>query len=67
MMGTVSSEDARLTDQLANLARCCPKCQSWENVFRGGKQIAAEAEEPEAVETKDRKACGKEWNERVVR
>lgn len=59
-------EEARLTDQLVNPARCCPECGSREYVFRGRKKFPAEAEQPTTVETKFRcRACGKERKERV--
>jgi len=53
-------------DQLVNPARCCPECGSREYVFRGRKKVAAEADQPAAVETKYMcKACGHAWKERV--
>ena len=55
-------------DQLVNLGRCCPKCESRDYVFRNRKTIPAEAGQPEAVETKFRcRGCGHEWKERVAK
>jgi hypothetical protein len=65
MMGTQSSEDARLMDQVGNPARCCPKCKCQEYVFRGRKQIPAEPEQPAGGTKYACKACGHAWKERV--
>jgi DNA-directed RNA polymerase subunit M/transcription elongation factor TFIIS len=66
MSGTESTEEALMSDQLVNPARCCPKCGSREYVFRGRKKLAAEAEQPTAVETKYAcKICGHGWKEKV--
>jgi len=54
-------------EQLVNPARCCPECGSKDYVFRGRKKIAAEAEQPAAVETRYLcQACGQAWRERVT-
>jgi DNA-directed RNA polymerase subunit M/transcription elongation factor TFIIS len=50
-----------------NPARCCPECGSKNYVFRGRKKVAAEGEQPAAVETKYAcRACGHAWRERVT-
>jgi DNA-directed RNA polymerase subunit M/transcription elongation factor TFIIS len=50
-----------------NPARCCPKCNRKEYVFRGRKKIVAEGQQPAAIETKYQcKACGHAWKERVT-
>jgi DNA-directed RNA polymerase subunit M/transcription elongation factor TFIIS len=63
---TEAEEEASLMDQLVNPARCCPTCGSREYVFRGRKKIAADQEQPAAVETKYAcKACGHAWKEKA--
>jgi DNA-directed RNA polymerase subunit M/transcription elongation factor TFIIS len=53
-------------DQFVNPARCCPKCGNRDYVFRGRKQLPAQAEQPAAVETKYAcKPCGHTWKEQV--
>jgi len=56
-------------DQLVNPARCCPKCGSKNDVFRGRQKIAADPakETPPVVETKYQcRNGGNEWKERVA-
>jgi DNA-directed RNA polymerase subunit M/transcription elongation factor TFIIS len=66
MTATECREEALMTDQLVNPARCCPECGSREYVFRGRKTIPAESDQPAAVETKYAcKACGHAWKEKV--
>jgi DNA-directed RNA polymerase subunit M/transcription elongation factor TFIIS len=52
---------------IVNPARCCPECGSKDYVFRGRKKIAAEGDQPPALETKYAcRACGHTWKERVA-
>jgi DNA-directed RNA polymerase subunit M/transcription elongation factor TFIIS len=54
-------------DQSVTSRRHCPECGSTEYLFRGRKQIAAEAGQRVAVETTYRcKVCGHQWKARVA-
>lgn len=47
--------------------RKCPACGSHDYSFRSRKKVAADAVQPEALETKYRcKTCQHEWRERVA-
>ena len=55
-----------MDNQKPTASRACPSCKSGNYQFRHRKNIAAEDDQPEAVETKYRcKDCQKEWKERV--
>jgi hypothetical protein len=54
-------------EELVNPARCCPECSSRQYAFRGRKKIAAEVDQPPAIETKYAcRECGHTWKERVA-
>jgi DNA-directed RNA polymerase subunit M/transcription elongation factor TFIIS len=60
-------KEASLMSPFVNHARCCPECGSSEYVFRGRKKVAAEADQPAAIETKYMcKECRHAWKERVT-
>jgi DNA-directed RNA polymerase subunit M/transcription elongation factor TFIIS len=67
MTVTEFEDEGRVMEQFVNPARCCPECSSKQYVFRGRKKIAAEADQPAAVETRYMcKECGHAWRERVA-
>jgi DNA-directed RNA polymerase subunit M/transcription elongation factor TFIIS len=67
MAGAEPEEEARAMSPFVNPARCCPECSSKEYVFRGRKKIAAEGDQPPAVETRYMcKNCAHAWKERVA-
>jgi DNA-directed RNA polymerase subunit M/transcription elongation factor TFIIS len=54
-------------EPLVNPARRCPKCGSSDYVFRGRKNVSAEAGPAVTAETTYRcKACGNAWKERIA-